>query len=606
MAEAVQRLWEKKNIHSLLGTFSDFMNALDAQVRVSLALPVSHKHPILERVTKRDVALSSKVWDFLKLNVEYVNALKVDSSINPCDFYKGVDLEWSPIALDLDVRRGLVDSLLANHIIEPEEQAKGLQFIVIKAYAGAGKTTALRRIAWDAASDYNCLCLCMKTFGKISSSAVTEIANVTGERIFIFVEDAPENAQHLLATCKSLSKQGVDVTLLSTARTNEWNMLCLELSEYVTDEYDLKYLSHKDIGKLLTLLEKHGALGTLEGLDLESRRQALTERAGRQLLVALHEATLGKSFVEIIRDEYEHVHPKAAQQMYLTICVLNRFSVPVRAGMISRMYNITFDQFKSKFFGPLELIVKTRYNPIIRDYEYSARHPHIAEIVFEEILRDAEERLAECIRCLQNLNVSFEADRKAFRRLTRANDLLQVFPDHAKVRIIDAQAMKTAGDDTELLHQMVIYEMKRPNGSLDEANRLLQTAYAKSPQNYTIVHSLAELKLRLADTKSRTDVEFDHYLRQVRQACLSNAHLLDSYGVATLLKADIRKLPKLLEDDSGFAVDAELEAIVKRIEKNLEEGLQQYPGESYLLTLEAELGDVLSDSERVISALRRS
>ena len=67
-----------------------------------------------------------------------------------------------------------------------------------------------------------------------------------------------------------------------------------------------------------------------------SLHKAFTKTADRQLLVALHEATRGLPFEQIIFDEYEGVVPERARRLYLDICALHQFGAPVRAGTISR------------------------------------------------------------------------------------------------------------------------------------------------------------------------------------------------------------------------------------------------------------------------------
>ena len=134
-------------------------------------------------------------------------------------------------------------------------------------------------------------------------------------------------------------------------------------------------------------------MGTLETLDTKQRQEALHEKAGRQLLVALHEATLGKPFEKIIEDEYDRITPPKAQSMYMTVCLLNQFEVSVRSGIISRMYGVPFEEFKKHFFAPLEQIIITRRDDKSGDYCYMARHPHIAEIVVQTVLRNREDLL---------------------------------------------------------------------------------------------------------------------------------------------------------------------------------------------------------------------
>jgi len=165
---------------------------------------------------------------------------------------------------------------------------------------------------------------------------------------------------------------------------------------------------------------------------------------------------------------------------------------------------------------------------------------------------------------------------------------------------------EVAGNDPELLHQMGIYEMKRPNGNMETARELLEAAHEAAPRNHTIVHSMAELRLHMAEKVGITDIEFCKHVGEAETICRTNARVLDSHGRATIVKAELMRLERMLTREAGDDSDTELVETVRRTEKCLEDALQSYPGESYLLDLEAELAKLLSDSDRVVRALTKS
>ncbi|MCS5794632.1 hypothetical protein LNP59_27605 [Klebsiella pneumoniae subsp. pneumoniae] len=96
----------------------------------------------------------------------------------------------------------------------------------------------------------------------------------------------------------------------------------------------------------------------------------------------LHEATEGKTFEEIIIDEYENIYPLEAKVAYLDVCSLHRFDIGVRAGLLSRIEGVNFNEFYKKLMAPLENIVNVNYDYRVGDYVYKSRHQHIANIVF--------------------------------------------------------------------------------------------------------------------------------------------------------------------------------------------------------------------------------
>lgn len=610
-----KRFWETKKITTLEGTFSDFMSTIDKKNPSpfrGVLLQYKHgegilkyKHPIYERFKSNEYLLSKSCLQFLEVDVDYVKVARSQNIVNPVDFYKGYNPDWSAIEQNLDVKRNIVDDILEKHFIIKDENSERLQFILLKGHAGSGKTIILKRIAWNAAHDFDCMCLYLKQYGKLSTSAIVEIANYCTERIFIFIDNVADRVNELSYFANSIGLEGKNITIIGAERLNEWNISCEPIADLVTDEYKLQYLLRNEIISLISLLEKHNALGTLKGKTLEEKCSAFEVRAGRQLLVALHEATLGKTFEEIIEDEYKNIKPMEAQLLYLTICTLNRLNVPVRAGIIFRLHGINFEEFKKRLFLPLENVVHTSYNNLTRDYLYQARHPHIAEIVFDRILKHLENKFAIYIKCLKAINIDYESDRKAFKQIVRGKTLLDLFPNYELVKIIYQEAQNIAKDDPYLLHQMAIYEMNRPNGNMQSCLSLLKKANKIRPDDSSIKHSLTEFNLHCAEI-AKTDLEKEAYLNDAeRGACdLVKKLPFSPFGYHTLIKASLARLRFYLNKPT--IEQSTIEKIITDAEKYLADGLQQFPENSHLLEADSHVAYLLSDSSRAVESLKKA
>jgi tetratricopeptide (TPR) repeat protein len=607
--EIRSRFWETKKITTLKGDFDAFMNSLDAAIpstfrHLALAAADKREHDI-ERKFKVRASLSKSALQFLQNDVDYINSLVSTEQIRPGDFYKGYSFGFGAIEQELDVRRTLGDSILADHVLVDSERPNDeLEVILIKAHAGAGKSVVLKRIAWDTAKSYDRIALYLRPQGIVNVSSLQELISSCQQRIYLFIDNAADRVREIQAIAKNIGPEGKLLTLVLADRTNEWNNNGQAVSAHVTDEYELRYLSMPEIDKLLGLLEKHRALGTLERLPPEERLAAFAERAGRQILVALHEATYGIPFEDILVDEFRHIEPYEAQQLYLTICVLNRLKVPVRAGIVARIHGIPFTDFKLRFFSPLEHVVFAEPDPSTRDYAYRARHPHIADIVFQRILSNAEERFDIYIKCLKALNVSYSADWKAFWQMVRGRTLLDLFPDHQMVTALYTAAKQVVGDDAHLLHQMALYEAHRPNGRHEEALRLLAKASELAPYDAAIKHSTAELKLLFLDD-SHTPLERAKSLKSA--AAISRDLVANDQASAhahhTLVKVGIRTLQESLDNEAS---DDLIEKQVKEVEDQLFNASQLFPGDSYLLESEAALAKLLSDHDRAIRAITKA
>ncbi|MCD4655640.1 SIR2 family protein, partial [bacterium] len=603
-------LWESRRISILKGSFKEFLDSIDTLIEPNfrpLLRLFSYYHPIQTRfASTRD--LSKECYDFLKYEADFVySGMPIEySGSDPKHFYKGNNLDWFPIEQDLDVRRNLTDKILVNNVLLDEsDRPTKCELYVIKAEAGAGKSVLLRRIAWDASQIGEKICIYIKEHGKMKFEVIYELVRNLNQRVFLFIDNAPDNVSELEYLIMESRKNQLPLTIFSAARINEWNMACDRLEPLMSGDYRLTYLSKKEIENLLILLDKHGSLGYLENHSHEFRVTEFEKRAGRQLLVALHEATLGKSFEEILVDEFNEIRPSIAQSIYRSVCVLNRFKIFVRAGLISRVYGIPFSEFKRRLFAPLEHVVKVSSKSDHMDYLYSARHSHIAGIIFDRLLADPEDKFTEYIKLLDAMNVSYSTDRDAFRRLIRGRALTEYFPEKEAVEQIFKVAERISPQDSFVYHQRAIYELKRRDGNLNEAYGYLKKARKLAPNDFTITHSLSELAL-IRSEQSKSMYEKELYRNdsiKLAQSLLQDRRSSE-FGRHTLLKIYIDQLAEILKEDSS--TESEIDEHISKIEQSISNGLQEHPGASYLHSAESDFRRLLSDEDRAIIAMKKA
>jgi hypothetical protein len=604
-----RRLWESKRVGVIDGTFAEFIAALDGAIDSSLrpllkAVNVDHA---IERRFVVPEKPTELLLDALRADLDYLHAGLPVGDGEPKNFYRGFDLAWYPIANSLDVRRSLTGRLLSDVVACADSDRPAItELYVIKGEAGAGKSVLLRRLAWDAATEADVLCLFLKEDGLLRYESLREIYRVTQQRLFVFVDSAARHVAEIALVNASAIRERVPLTIFTAERQNVWNTSCDRLRTIVTEEFPLRYLSHSELESLVGLLTQHDSLGPhLSGKTAAECVSEFEERAGRQLLVALHEATAGRPFEDILLDEYSQITPRAAQQLYLTVCVLNRLKVGVRAGLIARVHEIPFEQFSQRLFAPLEHVVQVRQHAGTQDYLYAARHPEIAQIVFDRVLDKPADRYNEYVRIIAQLNLAYSTDRSAFRGLLRAKALHDLFPNYQDVSAIFEIAKKIGAREAYLYQQEANYERIRPNGSTANAERLLGIAQTLDPRDLSVTHTLAELKRARAERASHP-LERERYRNEAR--ALLNPMLSDAqhgrYARVTLVKVSLDDLRDLVQRDDS--TDKEVDDAIRAVERHLERGQQQFPDEQFLHTAEAEFGNLLRDSERSFRALKRA
>src|SRR5436309_5778428 len=115
-------------------------------------------------------------------------------------FYRGCNGGWASIEQGWDTRRHLADTVLADNVLlEETSRTSGFEVVLLKGHAGAGKSVLLKRIAWEAAKEYNALCLFMREGGIISAAPIQEIINNCRQRVFLFVDDAADHVPEILS-----------------------------------------------------------------------------------------------------------------------------------------------------------------------------------------------------------------------------------------------------------------------------------------------------------------------------------------------------------------------------------------------------------------------
>lgn len=604
--------WREQRIEILEATFEDFLRELDNSIPRDfrgIAIQDNNQEvPIINKIASPEIQISNNLKRFLMNDVEFVSENLRYKNMSPYLFYKGVDCAWSGISQNLDVKRQIIDEILINNVIFEEEDPTTLKFKMplIKAPAGAGKSVLLRRIAWDATFDYQKICLYLLEYGNIDINALKELLSVSKRKIFLFVDNAAQQVKFLYNIKKIPKDDLKKLTLILCERTNEWNVNVDENENLPIETYDLNNLTYSEINELLKLLKEHNSLGYLKDKSLEEQIEIFSKNYNKQLLVALYESTRGKPFEEIIKDEYNNILPLEARYIYLTVCILNRMQIPVRAGLISSIFNINLNEFKEKFFKPLENIVYTKIDKSTQDYYYEARHPYIAEIIFNQILSNQEDRFNRYYEVFSVLNTSYDSDRKAFREMIKANNLLDLFnKNHDLICKLYDKAEEENYNDTFVLQQKAIYEMKRPNGNFSKAKEYLSIAEANEPRNTSIKHSKAELYIKIAEFATRTQIEMEQYLNEankiIEDICFNNQ--VSTYCYSSRIKIGLIRLNYYINNNIS---EEGIKEIINNIELNLIKGLQAFPNEPILLQYEADLATILKNKERVCDSLEKA
>ena len=492
----------------------------------------------------------------------------------------------------------MLDVILADETQRPDK----VEVHVIKAEAGAGKSVLLRRLAWETAIDADLLTLYAAHHRELRWEPLQELSVLAKQRIFLFVDDVAEHVNALDRILSETQQRGIPLTIIAAESYSLWQIYCARLNDFVTSDYPLRNLSETEIEELVSLLEKNGSLGVrLERMTPRERVDEFLDVADRQLLVALHEATQGEPLEVIVEREYRQLRPKSAQALYLTACVLNRLQVPVRAGLISRVHGVPFQQFKEELLGPLDHVVKPYFDPIVKDYMYKARHPHIADLIFQRVLNQPDDRFREYSNLLTEMNIAYRTDELAFEGMMKGKSIVELFPDYDMAIQLYKLAESIAPHHGELFHQRAIFEIRRTNPSTTRAYEDLEKAWEMGRDNPSVKHTFSELALVQADA-SESALKKEKYwdrAESLAASLLGHQHS-GRYARHTLVKIGIARLKYALSEGHPRRI---LEQLIANTESHLEKGRQHDPSDTYLAASEADLRELLQENNAAVDAL---
>ncbi len=607
-----KRYWERLRIFAVEATFEDFLRTIDQAIpALARMLPIEigggelsiRKHYHIAQPTE-----SSALTSYLATDTTHIHSALTAPWQDPSRFYRGYDDGWGCVLQNLDAHRSFSDSVLIDAVLLAEENRSTTELFMLKGPGGNGKSVSLKRIAWEASVTYENLVLYNEIPAGLRIEPLAEIHRLTGKRIFLFVDRVSLVRDELRELLQASRSQSIPLSIVGAERDNEWNIYCDQLEPFVRQEFPVRYLNEREIEELLRLLDRYNTLGLLKNLAPEDQVRAFTERAERQLLVALHETTLGVPFEDIVVDEFRRIEPAVARNLYLDICALHQFDAPVRAGLISRASGIGFEQFQAEFILPLENVVHVVKDGHNRDFSYRSRHQHIAEIVFNQILSTPEDKFDLLARMLKAMNIDYASDRETFSRLIKGRGIADIFPSAEIGRLFYDRVQEAVPNDPFICHQRAIFEMQHPGGSLAQAEAAAANAFELNPNSHSIQHTQGEIARRMAN-ETHDPLRKRSLRRVTREKLGGNILRLSEYDLHTRARLAIDEFKEfstsLNISDEKRPPAAFLEA-AKETETTIQRGLQTFPESSQLLAAEATFREYLDQTTQAQKALERA
>ena len=371
---------------------------------------------------------------------DYVNASPFHVPPNVSAFLKGDRPNWSLVGSKQHFQRDIEDDVYDELIDYATDASRHPRTCIVFGPAGYGTSTLLMALAARLVNEKAGPVFMLKSGHHLNLGDVEFACSLFDSRPFFVVDNAAdcsgaiETVEHRL---KELHKPSI---FLLGERLNEWRQCG---SRIRGKEFEIMSLSDPEITRLLDCLSSHRAMGVLEPLARELQIAAIKGKFGKELLVAMREATEGKSFDAILEDEFRGIRDELSKRLYLAVCCFHQHGVCVRDTVLAELLNTPLAEIYRSTGSWTDGVVSFElYDASTGHYIARARHRTIAAIVWE---RCAEPRQQEELvqRALQVLNLTFRTDRLAFDHFICSDHLVDTIRDfESRIRFFDTACRK--------------------------------------------------------------------------------------------------------------------------------------------------------------------
>jgi tetratricopeptide (TPR) repeat protein len=408
----------------------------------------------------------------------------------------GTTPRWEDMHRYLDAPRTLTDSIFA-HVVDQLDREAGA-IVAVLGTAGCGKSTILRRLGIrlsQAGRDV----FFTNSERVPSPGVISDALEALVDRKSILLFD---NAEIVLAALpgilKDILKSSVAPIVIIASRTNDFDRLWARF-QGADDikEFHVPNLDRTEIKGIINVLERNSLLGKLQGMPERERIREFENRAGKQILVAMREATSGYGFDEIIKDEFDKLVPQESKVLYLCVALATDAGYTISREQFVRCTDATPGE-------ALHLLTRNLHDIVIPfdqagDF-LKLRHQHIAEYVIERVaprplLRDAY------IRLLTVLSAEIGPRSRRSRAFGIYRDVinhLSIYRRFAKdmeeARSIYSSLSRHLQKDAQFWLQWGSLELE--GGSLELAENYLDQAESLDDKNHHIKNARAHLLIK--------------------------------------------------------------------------------------------------------------
>lgn len=439
--------------------------------------------------------------------------------------------------------------------LKPAIDEAGARALLLTGTAGSGKSTTLMSFALQRQAEGRDVRWVDMT-RDISIPRLRAAIRESGADVIVIddVDSFGRQAGPLLA---EILADVTDMFVVATVRASRYAALGIEsaLDGFPFAQVTIPLLEDVDIDALLDTLERAQRLGVLRGQSRDEQRAAFARRAGRQLLVAMIEATTGERFDEKIQRECRDLGPDSGL-MYAIVAL----ATAERTSLTRQEVALASGDTSNEGLNRLQGLINQHLLVTDRAGRLAVRHRVIAEKAIDHYR--GERQLGEAVRGLM-FALAAGLDRTRFPRGREGGLLVRILNHDWLIRHLpaDRESIRSAyGAVEDLLAWDYHYWLQRGSfevetGDLQLAHNFLEQARALAGEDYKVQTEWAYLAIKRAaqnpaalGARERVDEAFgeleDAVDRRGHQDSYP-AHVMGSQGLSWVRSAPLTQGEKL-------------------------------------------------------------
>ena len=261
--------------------------------------------------------------------VSELASVNIDKST---EYLLGQEPDWSDLHQGRAIRREVDDEIIKQAKAILSNKVASVPMI-LDGTAGSGKSTSLMRLGLEL-SGQGIPCYWIDESSNIEVYRVRDLARDGEEPVAILVDDCDLFGRITTGWARELPLIRPGILVVCAVRSSKVDGLLDSdtLGGVEPIEITMPPLADADIESLIGVLGRENRLGILRNKRHNEQVEAFRKEAGRQLIVAMYQATSGERFQEKVIEEYSQLPD------------IQRFIYGIVAFVSSQRYRLTLDE----------------------------------------------------------------------------------------------------------------------------------------------------------------------------------------------------------------------------------------------------------------------